>query len=59
MDHKNLIATDIHTHAEVGCRNPFGHCGDEHDRVADKYIVTTNRIPIEGIAQAARARTAA
>lgn len=43
MDHKNLIAVDIHTHAEVGCRNPVGHCGEEHDRAAVKYFGSNRR----------------
>jgi len=46
VDHKNPIATDIHTHAEVGWRNPFGHCGEEHDRAADKYFGGTRRATI-------------
>lgn len=60
MDHKNLIATDIHTHAEVGCRNPVGHCGEEHDRAADKYFGGNRRsMASEEISQVARAGTAA
>jgi len=60
VDHKNLIATDIHTHPEVGCRNPFGHCGEEQDRAADKYFGSNRRrMPNEGIPQVARAGTAA
>ena len=38
MDHKNLLAIDIHTHAEVSCRNPFDNYGEEYDRAADKYF---------------------
>ena len=29
MDHQNLIAIDIHTHAEVSCWNPFDNYGEE------------------------------
>ena len=28
MDHENLIAIDIHTHAEVSCWNPFDNYGE-------------------------------
>ena len=38
MDHANLIAIDIHTHAEVSCWNPFDNYGEEYDRAADKYF---------------------
>ena len=38
MDHANLIAIDIHTHAEVSCWNPFDSYGEEYDRAADKYF---------------------
>jgi len=27
MDHQNLIAIDVHTHAEVSCWNPFDNYG--------------------------------
>ena len=43
MDHKNLIAIDIHTHAEVSCRNPFDNYGEEYDRAADKYFGSNRR----------------
>ena len=43
MDHKNLIAIDIHTHAEVSCRNPFDNYGEEYDRAADKYFKNGRR----------------
>ena len=36
----DLIAIDIHTHAEVSCRNPFDNYGEEYDRAADKYFGT-------------------
>jgi predicted TIM-barrel fold metal-dependent hydrolase len=32
MDHANLIAIDVHTHAEVSCWNPFDNYGEEYDR---------------------------
>lgn len=38
MDHANLIAIDVHTHAEVSCWNPFDNYGEEYDRAADKYF---------------------
>eukprot|EP01034_Spumella_vulgaris_P041414 gene41414-51282_t len=43
MDHKNLIAIDIHTHAEVSCRNPFDNYGEEYDRAADKFFGSDRR----------------
>ena len=43
MDHQNLIAIDIHTHAEVSCRNPFDNYGEEYDRAADKYFGSNRR----------------
>jgi predicted TIM-barrel fold metal-dependent hydrolase len=43
MNHKDLIAIDIHTHAEVSCRNPFDNYGEEYDRAADKYFRSSNR----------------
>ena len=68
MDHQNLVAIDIHTHAEVSCWNPFDNYGEEYDRAADKYFRSNRRpsiaetiaqmgrrrIPNEEIAQAAR-----
>ena len=38
MQHQNLIAIDIHTHAEVSCWNPFDNYGEAYDRAADKYL---------------------
>ena len=29
MDYENLLAIDIHTHAEVSCWNPFDNDGEE------------------------------
>ena len=43
MNHKELIAIDIHTHAEVSCWNPFDAYGEEYDRAADKYFRSSNR----------------
>src|SRR3954469_13065119 len=43
MDHANLIAIDVHTHAEVSCRNPFDNYGEEYDRAADKYFRSSRR----------------
>ena len=38
MKHEDLIAIDIHTHAEVSCWNPFDNYGEEYDRAADKFF---------------------
>ncbi len=43
MNHHDLIAIDIHTHAEVSCWNPFDAYGEEYDRAADKYFRSSNR----------------
>ena len=43
MDHANLIAIDVHTHAEVSCWNPFDNYGEEYDRAADKYFRSSRR----------------
>jgi len=43
MNHNDLIAIDIHTHAEVSCWNPFDAYGEEYDRAADKYFRSSNR----------------
>ena len=43
MKHDELIAIDIHTHAEVSCRNPFDSYGEEYDRAADKYFGSNRR----------------
>ncbi len=47
MDYKNLIAIDIHTHAEVSCRNPFDNYGEEYDRAADKFFGSDRRPTID------------
>jgi uncharacterized protein len=43
MNTNDLIAIDIHTHAEVSCRNPFDSYGEEYDRAADKYFGSNRR----------------
>jgi len=43
MDYKNLVAIDIHTHAEVSCRNPFDNYAEEYERAADKYFGSSGR----------------
>jgi hypothetical protein len=47
MDFKNLVAIDIHTHADVSSWNPFDSYGEEFDRAADKYFGTSHRPTIE------------
>ena len=47
MDHANLVAIDIHTHAEVSCWNPFDNYGEEYDRAADKYFRNARRPTME------------
>ncbi len=39
----DLIAIDVHTHAEVSCWNPFDAYGEEYDRAADKYFRSNRR----------------
>ena len=46
MNHQDLIAIDIHTHAKVSCWNPFDAYGEEYDRAADKYFSSSNRATI-------------
>ena len=43
MNHQDLIAIDIHTHAEVSCWNPFDSYGEEYDRASDKYFGSNRR----------------
>jgi predicted TIM-barrel fold metal-dependent hydrolase len=38
VDHKNLIAIDVHTHAQVSCRNPFDNYGENFSQGAEKYF---------------------
>lgn len=47
MDIDQLVAIDVHTHAEVSCRNPFDHYGEEYDRAADKYFRSSRRPTID------------
>src|SRR5574343_327434 len=47
MQHQDLIAIDIHTHAEVSCWNPFDNYGEEYDRAADKYFGSNRRPTID------------
>ncbi|MDB5999783.1 MAG: amidohydrolase 2 [Rhizobacter sp.] len=47
MKIEDLIAIDIHTHAEVSCWNPFDKYGEEYDRAADKYFKSGRRPTIE------------
>ncbi|HUN91543.1 MAG TPA: amidohydrolase family protein [Burkholderiaceae bacterium] len=47
MRHQDLIAIDVHTHAEVSCRNPFDRYGEEYDRAADKYFRSSRRPTID------------
>ena len=47
MKTDDLIAIDIHTHAEVSCRNPFDNYGEEYDRAADKYFGSDRRPTID------------
>ena len=47
MKTEDLIAIDIHTHAEVSCRNPFDSYGEEYDRAADKYFGSNLRPTID------------
>jgi uncharacterized protein len=43
MNHAELIAIDIHTHAEVSCWNPFDNYAEDIDRAADKYFKAGKR----------------
>lgn len=43
MNPDELIAIDVHTHAEVSCWNPFDAYGEEYDRAADKYFRSARR----------------
>ncbi len=47
MKHQDLIAIDIHTHAEVSCWNPFDNYGEEYDRAADKFFGSNRRPTID------------
>lgn len=43
MDINNLIAIDVHVHAEVSCRCPVDDYGKEFDEAAEKYFKFTHR----------------
>ena len=43
MNVQKLVAIDVHTHAEVSCRNPQDSFGEEYDRAADKYFRSDRR----------------
>lgn len=43
MNIDELIAIDIHTHAEVSCCQPPDPYGEEFDRAADRYFGTEHR----------------
>jgi len=43
MNVQELVAIDVHTHAEVSCRNPQDSFGEEYDRAADKYFRSERR----------------
>lgn len=43
MKTDDLIAIDMHTHAEVSCWNPFDAYGEEFDRAADRYFGSNRR----------------
>jgi len=47
MDPTQLVAIDMHTHAEVSCWNPFDNYGEEYDRAADKYFRSGRRPTIQ------------
>jgi len=47
MNTAQLIAIDVHVHAEVSCRNPFDSYGEEYDRAADQYFGSDRRPTIE------------
>ena len=56
LNHQDLIAIDIHTHAEVSCWNPFDKYGEEYDRAADKYFRSSSRPTIAETVTAYRER---
>ncbi len=47
MKTEDLIAINIHTHAEVSCWNPFDNYGEEYDRAADQYFGSNLRPTID------------
>jgi predicted TIM-barrel fold metal-dependent hydrolase len=56
MKHQDLVAIDIHTHAEVSCWNPFDKYGEEYDRAADRYFRSSRRPTIAESVAAYRER---
>ena len=56
MNTAELVAIDVHTHAEVSCRNPFDAYGEEYDRAADKYFGSDRRPTIAETVAYYRAR---
>ena len=47
MNLKDLIAIDVHTHAEVSCWQPPDAFGEEFDRAVEKYFQFDHRPTIE------------
>jgi len=47
MNVNELIAIDIHTHAEVSCCQVHDHFADDYDRAADKYFKNAYRPTID------------
>lgn len=47
MNIDELIAIDVHTHAEVSCCQPPDAFGEEYDRAADKYFGSSTRPTID------------
>ena len=43
MNIKDLIAIDVHTHAEVSCRQPAGEVWQEYEDAASKYFKAGKR----------------
>ncbi len=43
MNIDELVAIDVHTHAEVSCCQPPDPYGEEYDRAADRYFGTEKR----------------
>lgn len=47
MNINDLVAIDIHTHAEVSCRQPYDDYGKEFDEAASKYFKFDKRPTID------------
>ena len=43
MQHQDLIAIDVHTHAEVSCRQPVDEVWQEYENAASKYFKAGKR----------------